>query len=170
MGTLLRRTMLSLAFALLLSTAAAQPPQRDESDGTVRVRMVMNSDGSRTTYRFNDAQRKCLAETTTEDGKRREKIRYELDDAGRFSTGRIFGPDGKLRFKSRYKYESGGRIEEETQMNESGAVLHRIIYTYEQSGRPTGYSVFDGTGKLENRVVAPTPGAPPKVRGKKTKE
>jgi hypothetical protein len=129
--------------------------------------MLVNSDGSRTTYRFDDAQHKCVAETTTEEGQLRQKIRYELDETGRFSSGRTFGPDGKLGFASRYKYGGAGRLEEETQTNESGAVLHRIIYRYDESGRPTGYSVFDGNGKLERRVGVPGRGSSSKARGKK---
>jgi hypothetical protein len=164
MKRLLRRTLLGLTLPLLLSNVAGQA---QHSDGAVRVRMVVNPDGSRTTYKFNDAERTCVAEMTTDDGKLREKIRYQLDDAGRFSTGRIFAPDGKLRFASRYKYDGAGRMEEETQMNESGAVLHRIVYGYDQNGKLTGYSIFDGDGKLENRVGAPTSSASPKVRSKK---
>ena len=170
MQTLRRRTILGFALTLLVSIAAAQSQQRSESDGAVRVRMVVNSDGSRSTYRFDDGERKCVATTTSEEGKPREKVRYELDDAGRFLTGRIFGPDGKLLFKSRYKYDSAGRMEKETQMNEQGDVLHWIIYSYDQTGRPTGYSVLDANGKLENRLMVPRPSAPTKARGRKIKE
>jgi len=169
MQTLLPRTTLGFALALILSIAAAQS-RRGESDGAVRVRMIVNSDGSRTTYRFNEVERKCIATTTSEEGKLREKVCYELDEAGRFSTGRIFGPDGKLLFKSGYKYDSAGRMEKETQMNEQGDVLHRIIYSYDQTGRPTGYSVFDANGRLENRLMVPTPSAPTNARGRKIKE
>jgi len=165
----LRRTIFGFALALILSIAAAQS-RRSEDDGAVRVRMIVNSDGSRTTYRFNDVERKCIATTTSEDGKLREKVRYELDDAGRFLAGRIFGPDGKLRFKSRYQYDSTGRMEKETQMNEQGDVLHRIIYSYDQTGRPTGYSAFDAKGNLKNRLMVSTPSAPTKARGRKIKE
>lgn len=170
MQTLRRRTTLGFALTLFLSIVAAQSQQRDESDGAVHVRMIVNADGSRTTYRFNDVERKCVATTTSEDGKLREKVRYELDEAGRFLTGRIFGPDGKLKFKSRYKYDSAERMEKEIQMNEQGDLLHRIIYSYDQTGRPTGYAVFDANGKLENRLMVPTPSAPIKPRGRKIKE
>jgi hypothetical protein len=170
MQTLLRRTILGFALALLLSIAAGQSQQRDGSVGAVRVRMTVNSDGSRTTYRFNDVERICVAKTTSEDGKVLENVRYELDEAGRFLAGRIYGPDGKLRFKSRYKYDSAGRMEKETQMNEQGDLLHRIVYSYDQTGNPTGYSVFDANGKLENRLMVPTSSVPAKVRGRKVKE
>ena len=169
MQTLRRRTILGFALTLLLSIAAAPSQQRSDSDEAVRVRMVVNLDGSRSTYRFNDVERKCVATTTSEDGKLRQKVRYELDDAGRFLTGRIFAPDGKLLFQSRYKYDSAGRMEKETQMNEQGDVLHRLIYSYAQTGRPSGYSVFDTIGRLENRLMFPTPSAP-KARGRKIKE
>jgi len=139
----------------------------NEEDKPVRVRMLVNPDGSRTTYQFNDARHQCVAETTSERGKLRQKIRYELDEAGRFSSGCSFGPDGKLRFKSRYKYDGAGRMEEESQINEQGTLLHRIVYNYDQSGRGTGYSVFDANGKLLNRVISPTQIAPPKPREKK---
>jgi len=51
-------------------------------------------------YKSDHARHKAVATTTRQDGKVREKIRYELDDAGRFSSGLIFGPDGQLRLKS----------------------------------------------------------------------
>jgi hypothetical protein len=165
MALLFRRSTIALGVVCLLQLAAAQSPT--EKDEPVRVRMVVNPDGSRTTYKFNDAHHKCIAETTNEEGKLREQIRYELDKAGRFSSGRSFGPDRKLRFKSRYKYNSAGRMEEETQISEQGAVLHRIVYSYDQNGRGTGYSVFDGNGKLVNRVVAPTQIVPSKARSKR---
>jgi hypothetical protein len=70
----------------------------------------MHSDGSRTVYKFDNAQHKAVATTTDPDGKLRETIRYELDDAGRFSSGEISGADGRLRFKSRYKYDDAGNL------------------------------------------------------------
>jgi hypothetical protein len=51
--------------------------------------MSMHPDGSRTVYKFDNAQHKAVATTTDPDGKLRETIRYELDDAGRFSSGDI---------------------------------------------------------------------------------
>ena len=119
----------------------------------------MNADGSKTEYKFDDAKHKAFATTTNPDGKLREKIRYELDEAGRWLTGRKFGPDGKFQFKSRYKYDAAGRLEEEAQMTDKGVVLHKIVYSYDQNGKQTGYSIFDGNGKLENRIMAPNPNA-----------
>src|ERR1044072_994470 len=81
----------------------------------VRVTMSMHPDGSRTVYKFDNAQHKAVATTTDPDGKVRETIRYELDDAGRFASGEVSGPDGRLRFKSRYKYDDAGHLLEESQ-------------------------------------------------------
>ena len=117
--------------------------------------MTMNADGSRTEYKFDDANRKAVATITNPDGKLRQKIRYELDEASRFSSSRVFGPDGKFRFKSKYKYDVNGRLEEETQMTDKDAVLSRIVYSYDQAGKPTGYSVYDGNGKLLGRTSDP---------------
>ena len=78
----------------------------------------------------------------------RSKIRYQLDDAGRFASGLVFGPDEKFRFKSNYKYDGAGRIEEETQLGKDDAVLNKIVYSYDAAGKQTGYSIFDGSGKL----------------------
>ena len=112
----------------------------------------MNADGSRTVYKFDDAQRKAVATTTDQDGKMRQKIRYQLDDAGRYSSGMVFGPDGHLRLKSHYKYDSAGRLEEETQAAENDVLLHKIVYSYNQEGKPIGYSIFDASGKLIGRT------------------
>jgi len=136
--------------------AFSQPSERPEN-GAVRVTVSMNADGSRTVYEFDDTQHKAIATTTGEDGKLREKIRYDIDEAGRFSSGTIFGPDGHFRFKSRYKYDSSGRLEEETQTAESGTLLHKIVYSYDQTGNRTGYSIFDTNGKLVGRTIADSP-------------
>ena len=114
----------------------------------MRVTVSMHPDGSRTVYKFDNAQHKAVATTTDPDGKLRETIRYELDEAGRFSSGEISGPDGRVRFKSRYKYDDAGRLLEETQSAEDGTLLHKIVYSYDTSGKQTGYSVFDASGKL----------------------
>lgn len=167
MQPLIRRSTISfIAFVLLARFGIAQTPQPSESE-TVRVMVTANADGSRTEYKFDDAKHKAFATITNPDGKLREKIRYELDEAGRWLSGRIFGPDGKFRFKSRYKYDSVGRMEEEIQMNDRDVVVHKIVYSYDQNGKQTGYSIFDANGKLENRIVAPTPVASPKSREKK---
>ena len=90
----------------------------------VRVTVSMHPDGSRTVYKFDNAQHKAVATTTDPDGKLRETIRYELDDAGRFSSGEISGPDGRLRFKSRYKYDDAGHISwKRLKAHEDGTLL-----------------------------------------------
>ena|SRR6266576_4081768 len=127
--------------------ALSQSPEQTGSDA-VRVTVSMHPDGSRTIYKFDNAQHKAVATTTDLDGKLRETIRYELDDAGRFSSGEISGPDGRLRFKSHYKYDDAGHLLEETQSAGDGALLHKIVYSYDAAGKQTGYSVFDTSGKL----------------------
>ncbi len=154
-------------FVCSVDNGLSQAPEKAESDA-VRVTVSMNADGSRTVYKFNDAQHTAVATITDQDGKLREKIRYELDDAGRFSSGQIFGPDGRLRFKSRYKYDDGGRLQEETQSAEDSTLLHKIVYSYDQNGKRTGYSIFDGTGKLLGRTspLITSPSSSPKSREK----
>jgi hypothetical protein len=153
MQRLLRSTIAITGLAALAHFGSTQTSAQADS-GTVRVTVAINQDGSRTVYRYDDAEHKATAETTSEEGKLREKISYKLDDAGRFSTASIFGPDNKLRFKSRYQYDNAGRLQEELQMDANDAMLHKIVYSYSQAGKPIGYSVFDGNGKLINRVAA----------------
>ena len=137
----------------------------------MRVMMTMNSDGSRTVYKFDDAHHKAVATMTGEDGKTRQRMDYDLDESGRFSSGNVFGPDGRLLFKSRYIYDSAGRPQEETQSAEDGTVLHKIVYSYDQNGKQTGYSIFDGSGKLLGRTIAPSmnPSPSPKSRAKRSR-
>src|SRR5438477_8107370 len=111
----------------------SQSPEQAGSDA-LRVTVSMHPDGSRTVYKFDNAQHKAVATTTDPDGKLRETIRYELDDAGRFSTGEISGPDGRVRLKSRYKNDDEGRILEETQSAPDGTFQHKIVYSYHTSG------------------------------------
>jgi hypothetical protein len=143
---------------------STEQPQGD----AVRVTVSMHPDGSRTIYKFDNAQHTAVATTTDPDGKLRETIRYALDEAGRFSSGAISGPDGRLRFKSRYKYDDAGRLLEETQSSENGTLLHKIVYSYDQSGKQTGYSVFDASGKLVggNSASKVRPSSSPKAREK----
>jgi len=164
------RTGVTMACALLLfgiKTGLSQSPEQARSDA-VRVTVSMHPDGSRTVYKFDNAQRKAVATTTDPDGKLRETIRYELDDAGRFSSGEISGPDGRLRFKSRYKYDDTGRLLEETQSTQDGVLLHKIVYSYDASGKQIGYSVFDASGKLVGgkSAAAVRPSSSPKARQK----
>src|SRR5213593_3714794 len=125
------------AMACLLVVCASQiglsqSPEQTQGDA-VRVTVSMHPDGSRTVYKFHNAQHKAVATTTDPDGKLRETIRYERGEAGRFSSGEISGPGGRLRFKSRYKYDDGGRLLEETQSSENGTLLHKIVYSYDAS-------------------------------------
>jgi len=143
--------------------AFSQPTDQTE---TIRVTVSMNADGSRTVYKFDEAQHKAVATTTGQDGKVREKIRYRLDDAGRYSSGMVFGADGRLRFKSHYKYDNAGRLQEETQAAENDALLYKIVYSYDQEGKQIGYSIFDASGKLIGRTSAPSANSSSKPREK----
>ncbi len=151
-------TGIFLALVFVVATASSQVPPENAADA---VRVTMHPDGSRTVYKFDNAQHAAVATVTDADGKVRETIRYRLDEAGRFSNAEIFQPDGRLRFKSRYKYDNSGRILEETQSAPDGSLLHRIVYSYDPSGKQSGYSVFDASGKLVDRKgstrVSPTP-------------
>lgn len=137
----------------------------------VRVTVSMHPDGSRTVYNFDNAQHTATATTTDPDGKVRQTIRYQLDDAGRFSTGEVSGPDGRVRLKSRYKYDDAGHILEEAQSAADGTLQHKIVYSYDPSGKQTGYSVFDGSGKLVSRtggtVARPSPSPKPREKPKR---
>jgi YD repeat-containing protein len=161
---------LTVACALVVCAneiGLSQSPEQPPSDA-VRVTVSMHPDGSRTVYKFDNAQHKAVATTTDPDGKLRETIRYELDDAGRFSSSVISGPDGRLRFKSRYKYDDAGHLLEETQSAENGTLLHKIVYSYDASGKQTGYSVLDASGKLVGGQGAAKvrPSSSPKAREK----
>ena len=142
------------AFVICGTIGFGQSPEQARSDA-VRVTVTMHPDGSRTVYKFDNAQHKAVATTTGQDGKLRETIHYELDDAGRFASGEISGPDDRVRFKSRYKYDDAGRLLEEIQSTADGTLLHKIVYSYDSSGKQTGYSVFDASGKLVGRTAWP---------------
>jgi hypothetical protein len=136
----------------------SQSPEEIRSDA-VRVTVSMHPDGSRTVYKFDNAQHKAVATTTDPDGKLRETIHYELDEAGRFSSGEISGPDGRLRFKSRYKYDDAGRLLEEAQSTEGGTLLHKIVYSYDASGKLVG----------GNNAAKVRPSSSPKAREKSSR-
>ena len=146
-----------IAFAQVADTAATD---------AVRVNITVNPDGSRTAYQFDPAHHKATATTTTAEGKPGEKIQYELDDAGRFARGRIFGPDGQFRFRSVYKYDAAGKLEEESQFGKDDRLMSKIVYAYDQTGKQSGYSIFDGTGKLLGRT---SPGSAPSPSPKSRK-
>ena len=165
MGSFFLTATKTLAAAFLLGEIVYCQTPGPTADDTVRVKVTVNADGSRTVYRFDPAYRKATATTTERDGKTRETIEYDLDEAGRFASGRIFGADGRFRFRSLYKYDSGGRLEQETQFGKEDAVTSKIVYSYDpKTGKQTGYSIFDGAGKLVGQVPSPTP--PPKQRKK----
>jgi hypothetical protein len=130
----------------------------------VRVTVSVNADGSRTTYRFNEAQRSAIGTTRNRDGKLLSKTRYTLDEAGRFATGEIYGPDSRLRFKSTYKYDGAGRQTQEVQSDKDDNVLHRIVYSYDSSGKPSGYLVYDAKGKVVSQMTLPSTSATPKKK------
>ena len=157
MRLLLLRSTIGCALLLCAAKSAfGQSPDTTENNA-VRVTVSMKADGSRTVYKFDDAQHKAVAITTDQDGKLREKIHYDMDEAGRFSRGAVFGPDGRLRFKSQYKYDGSGRLQEEIQNAENGALLHKIVYSYDPAGKRAGYSIFDANGKLVGRTIAASP-------------
>ena len=156
----LRSTIL---FLFLACSAVAQVAD-DQAKEAVRVTMTLNADGSRTTYQFDPANKKAAAITTGQDGKVRERIKYELDDRGRFASGSVSGPDGQFRFNSIYKYEGTGRLAEETHLGKDGTLINKFVYSYDAAGKPTGYAIFDPSGKVVGKTSAagPTPSPPAK--------
>lgn len=158
----MRSLLLIVVFVSELGAAApfAAAQALEPSTDAIRVTVSMNADGSRTSYSWDTANHKATA-TTTDGGKLREKIEYQLDDLGRFATGQVFGPKNAYRFSTRYKYDAAGRLAEEAHLNKEGAVQNRIVYAYNDAGKQTGYSVYDGAGKLLGQTTAgPAPGSP----------
>jgi hypothetical protein len=160
MRPLLTRIICLIATVSLARITFGQSLQATPVDA-VRVTVSVNADGSRTIYEFDSVNHKAVATTRDRDGKLRGKIDYALDDAGRFASGDVFGPDKQLRFKSIYKYGDTGRLAQEMQLNKGGEVLNKIVYAYDQAGKPTGYSVYDASGKLLSQTSAPAPAASP---------
>jgi hypothetical protein len=157
----LRFTIPVAILVCVLRCGFAQTPEPSQPDA-VRVTVSLNSDGSRTTYEFDNVHHKATATTTAPDGKLLGRIRYEIDEAGRFSSGIIFGQDDKFRFKTLYKYDGVGRLEQETHFGKDDSLINKIVYAYDLAGRQTGYSVYDASGKLVAKSTTPTP--PPKSR------
>jgi hypothetical protein len=147
-----------LSFATLTRSAVAQPMPPPDA---VRVTISLNADGSRTTYQFDDANHKASATTTNREGKSLGKTHYTLDDNGRFATGVVYGPDKRLRFKSTYKYDGAGKLTQELQCDKNDALLHKIVYAYDSLGKQTGYSIYDGAGRLVGQTAAPSVSATP---------
>jgi hypothetical protein len=152
----LRFTIPVAILVCVLCYGFAQTPEPSQPD-TVRVTVSLNSDGSRTTYEFDNVHHKATATTSAPDGKLLGRIRYEIDEAGRFSSGIIFGPDDRFRFKSLYKYDGVGRLERETHLRKDDSLINKIVYGYDLAGRQTGYSVYDASGKLMAKSTTPTP-------------
>jgi hypothetical protein len=158
------RTITLFAFATITCFVAAQPVPSPEA---VRVTISLNADGSRTTYQFDDANHKATATITNREGKSLGKTHYTLDDSGRFATGIVYGPDRQLRFKSTYKYDDAGRLTQELQCDKDDAVLHKIVYAYDSLGKQTGYSIYDGAGRLVSQTTAPSISAAPSKKKKR---
>lgn len=134
-------------------TLPAQIAPPDAGGGDLRVRVVLNGDGSRTSYETDEVKRVSVATTTTADGKFREKIRYQLDSAGRFTQGECFGPKDQFRFRALYKYDANGRLSEEARQNKDGSSLGRIAFEYDNAGHQLGYTVYDANGNLVGRTA-----------------
>ena len=73
-------------------------------DDTIRVTVMVNADGSRTSYQYDNAKHEAIATTADDKSKPQGKVVYKIDDAGRFLSGSFFGPDDKFMFKTLYKY------------------------------------------------------------------
>ena len=81
-------------------------------------------------------------------------------------------PKARSAQKALYQYDKVGRVLEETRLGQDNSMLHKIAYAYDQSGNRTGYSIFDGNGKLLNQqgpaaskpVGTPKPGEPSRRR------
>lgn len=80
----------AIFFAAITVGQVAENPDKE----TVRVTVSLNADGSRAAYRFDRPNKKATALTTDQDGKVREKIRYDLDDSGRFVSSVISNAGG----------------------------------------------------------------------------
>jgi hypothetical protein len=128
---------------LLLAQGETSTP-----NDSVRVSVTLNQDGSRTIYKFDSPNHRATATTTGGNSKPQGKIEYTLDDAGRFSGGEVFAADGKFLFRTTYRYDPSGHLQEESRFAKDGHPLGKLVYSYDAAGKQTGYSVFDGAGKL----------------------
>jgi YD repeat-containing protein len=147
----------SLALLVIFLFAIGAPGQ--SLPGEVRVSVVLNADGSRTTYETDAANRKSVATTTGTNRKVREKIKYDLDENGRFIRGEVFGPKSEFRFNALYKYDANNHLSEETHLARDETVLGKIMFHYDDAGHQTGYSVYDGAGRLIGQTAPSTPTA-----------
>jgi hypothetical protein len=149
--------LFAFATASLIHVAPAQTPA-----GDIHVSVVLNSDGSRTTYETDLPNRKSVATTAERDGKVREKIRYELDENGRFLRSDVFGPKDQFRFSAKYRYDANNRLVEETHFAKNETVLGRLVFRYDANGHQIGYSAYDGAGKLLGQTSAAATASPSK--------
>lgn len=148
--------VLSRVLLALILFAAPAPAQTAPGapNGDIRVSVVLNADGSRTTYETDSANHRSTATTNGTDGKLRERIRYQLDDAGRFASGKVFGPKEQFRFRTSYQYDANGHLSEERRAAKDGSSLGRLVFQYDAAGHQSGYEVYDGNGKLLGQTSA----------------
>ena len=156
-ATAVGRSLISILVLAVLTSAGFPQAAPNDSD-SVRVNVTLNSDGTRTTYQFDQAHHQATATTTTPEGKVTGKIRYDIDSAGRFSSGMVYGPDEKVLYKAVYKYMPEGRLDQEIHLKMDDTFINKIVYHYDASGRQTGYVVLDSAG----RIIAQT--APAQVK------
>jgi YD repeat-containing protein len=151
------RLLLCLVVLAFLAVTSVRAQPASPPPDAIRVTVSMNADGTRTTYQYDSPNHRATATTTTPEGKVVGKILYVLDEAGRFASGEVYGPNDRFRFKTLYKYDEAGKLVQETQMGEDDVVHNKIVYAYDKNGKPTGYSIYDGAGKL----IRQTPGVAP---------
>jgi hypothetical protein len=172
--TLARTKQLLLSLLLLLAFAHRAPAPIFEAAEKLPTKSEtkFNADGSHTVYEIANDHRTGFATVFDREGKVREKIRYELDNLGHPTSRTVLDAEGNVRSKSLYLYDKTGRIKEETRLGQDNSMLHKIAYAYDQSGNRTGYSIFDGNGKLLNQqgpaaskpVGTPKPSEPSRRR------
>jgi hypothetical protein len=150
------RRLLFCSFCLGARFLFAQEGTATPND-SVRVSVTLNQDGSRTVYQFDPANHRATATTTAANGKPAGKIQYVLDEAGRFGGGQVFGADGKFLFRTTYRYDATGRLQEESRFGKDDRPVGKLVYSYDAAGKQTGYSVFDGSGKLIGQTSPATP-------------
>jgi YD repeat-containing protein len=151
-----------LLLLLLLASASFSLRAQDDGSGEIRASVVLNPDGSRTTYETDAAARKSTAVTTSPEGKVRKKINYDLDENGRFMRGEVLGPKGEFRFFAQYKYNTDNRLSEEIHLDKQNEVIGRILFHYDGAGHQTGYAVYDGAGRLLGETAPAAAGNPAK--------
>jgi len=140
---------------IILAAPVCLFAQTDASATAVRVSVLLNPDGSRTVYEADNANHKSVATTTGQDGKVREKIRYDLDENGRFLRGEVYGAKEQFRFFAKYRYDADNHLIEETHFAKDQSVIGKIVFRYDGTGRQIGYSSYDGAGRLLGQTTIP---------------